>query len=142
MSSFFLALYARTTRYEEAFFASMQKKASVASLPRPCLKLVFLSFRGYFGEIESEETKPLNISNIFLVVVQSCVSVSASNFQVLTRKRDGAINRALGNISVFWLAQLVSDTKSDRPPCFVLHGKAIHANDGTEAYGERKPALQ
>ena len=36
----------------------------------------------------------------FLVNVQCCVSVSASNFQVLTRKSDGA--RALGNIVRSW----------------------------------------
>ena len=39
-------------------FALRRKTVSVASLPRPCLKLVLLSFRGYFGEIESEKTKP------------------------------------------------------------------------------------
>ena len=36
---------------------------------------------------------------LFFVNVQCCVSVSASNFQVLTRKNDGA--RALGNIARF-----------------------------------------
>ena len=36
----FLAPYARTTRYKEAFLPKGKKKASVASLPRPCLIII------------------------------------------------------------------------------------------------------
>ena len=76
--------------------------------------------------------------------MQCCIRVSASNFQVLTRKSDGA--RALGNISVFWLAQLVCDTKSDRPPCFVLRkGPSMpktelkHTERGTQHCNNGRP---
>ena len=58
---------------------------------------MFLSFRGYLGEIESEKDK-LRIFRIlfFSVNVQCCVRVSAAKFQVLTRNSGGA--RAFGNI--------------------------------------------
>ena len=63
-------------------------------------KLVFLSFRGYLGEIESENKKHQNFSyTFFFLHVQCCVWVSASNFQVLTRKIGDA--RASGNIVCF-----------------------------------------
>ena len=53
-------------------------------------KLVFLSFRGYLGEIESGEKKTQNFHTLFFVHVQCCVRVGASNFQVLTRKSGSA----------------------------------------------------
>ena len=77
----------------------MQKMVSVDSLPQPCLKLVLLSFRGYYGEIESKKENLRIFHILFFVNVQCCVRVSASNFQVLTRKSDGA--KALGNIVRF-----------------------------------------
>ena len=63
---------------------------------------MFWSFRGYLGKIKSE--KKNSIYNIYIYIyyilhVQCCVRVSASNFQVLTRKSGGA--RALGNIARF-----------------------------------------
>ena len=63
-------------------------------------KLVFLSFRGYLGEIESEKKKKLKIFHTLLfLVVQFCVRVSASNFHVLIRKSGGA--RTSGNFIRF-----------------------------------------
>ena len=53
-------------------------------------KLVLLSFRGYIGEIESDKTKPQNVSYIyiytyyFVLHVQRGIS-SASDCQVLLR---------------------------------------------------------
>ena len=53
-------------------------------------KLVLKSFRGYLGEVESEKEMPLDFFIVFFRHVQCCVRVSASNFQILTRKSDGA----------------------------------------------------
>ena len=51
-------------------------------------KLVFLSFRGYLGEIESKKKKSLEFFLLyFFFILQFCVGVSAPIFQVLIRKR-------------------------------------------------------
>ena len=61
---------------------------------------MFWSFRGYLGKIKSEKKNSIyNIYIYYILHVQCCVRVSASNFQVLTRKSGGA--RALGNIARF-----------------------------------------
>ena len=66
--------------------------------------MVLVGFRGYLGEIESEKITLYQVEFFiqelfFLMHVQRCVRVSASNFQVLTRNSGGA--RALGNIVSF-----------------------------------------
>ena len=69
-------------------------------------KLVLFSFRGNLGEIEPEKKSLEFFMHFFFGVnVQCCVRVSASDFQVLTRKSGGAT--AFGNFVRFWLAQLV-----------------------------------
>ena len=61
-------------------------------------RLVFLSFRGYLGEIEAGK-ESYNFSYTFFSIVQCCVRVSASNFQGLIRESGGA--RASGNFIRF-----------------------------------------
>ena len=68
-------------------------------------KMVLVGFRGYLGEIESEKITLYQVEFFiqelfFLMHVQRCVRVSASNLQVLTRK-SGLVTRAFGNIVRF-----------------------------------------
>ena len=72
--------------------------------------------------------------------VQYCVRVSASNFQVLTRKSDGA--RALGNIVRFLAGPARMWYEIGQASLFRGTERPIHAKDETEAYGERNPALE
>ena len=54
-----------------------------------------MSFRGYLGEIESENKNTLDFLHTSFSHVQCCVRVGAPNFHVPTRKDGGA--RAFGN---------------------------------------------
>ena len=77
-------------------------------------KLVLLSLYGYFGKIESGIEKTQNCSYTFFVVNwQCCVRVSASNFQVVTRKSGGV--RAFVSI-VRFLAGPARTYRSKRAP--------------------------